>query len=73
MGPDGRLLAIEAVIGPPNAGAAGKFTDLTMLANPGGRERTREEYAALVGAAGFRLSGVVPTTTEHSVIEAMPT
>jgi O-methyltransferase domain/Dimerisation domain len=72
MAPEGRLLAIEAVIGPPNEGAAGKFTDLTMLANPGGRERTREEYAALVGAAGFRLSGVVPTAMEHSVIEAVP-
>jgi hypothetical protein len=42
------------------------------LAIGGGGPRTGAEYAALLGAAGFQLSGVVPTATEHSVIEAVP-
>ena len=43
-----------------------------MLVNTGGQERTEAEYVALLASAGFRLSRVVPTASEHSVIEAIP-
>ena len=69
---DGRLLLVERVIAPPNEGATGKFGDLSMLVGPGGRERTRAEYAALLGAAGFRLLGVAPTASGFDVLEAAP-
>lgn len=69
---EGRLLIIEAVIPPGNEPFQSKFLDLTMLAIPGGKERTREEYDRLLSAAGFRLSRIVPTVTEMSVIESVP-
>lgn len=69
---EGRLLVIEHVVAPPNEGPEGKFLDLTMLVNPGGRERTREEYGALFAAAGFRLMAVFPAAMGMSVIEGIP-
>lgn len=43
-----------------------------MLVHPGGRERTREEWAALFTAGGFRLAGATPTEAGLSVIEGVP-
>jgi len=40
------------------------------IATPGGRERTRHQFEALLDAAGFRLAAVVPTRSPMSVIEA---
>ncbi len=72
MQPDGRVLVIESVAGPPNEGAAGKFNDLNMLVMPGGWVRTAEEHAALLAAAGLELTKIMPTTIEQSLIEAAP-
>ena len=69
---DGRLLLVESVIPPGNDAFGAKFLDLTMLAIPGGKERTRDEYERLLSSAGFTLVRVVPTRTEISVIEATP-
>jgi hypothetical protein len=44
---------------------------LNMMAMTGGRERTRDEFAALFARAGVRLSSVVPTTAPVSVIEGV--
>jgi O-methyltransferase domain len=68
----GRLLLIEQVIPPGNDFHPGKFLDLVMLAVPGGRERTAEEYGALLSQAGFRMTRVVPTASAVSVVEAEP-
>ena len=54
---------IEADLGPPNEAPASKFTDLNMLVLPGGRERTLDEYAALLELAGFRLEKATPTSS----------
>jgi hypothetical protein len=48
------------------------MADLHMLVITGGRERTRAEYDRLLGTASFRISGVIPTDTAESVIEARP-
>jgi O-methyltransferase domain/Dimerisation domain len=72
MKPTSRLLVVEHVIGPPNTGAEGKFADLHMLALTGGRERTRDEFAALFDQSGIRLASVTPTTTPLFVIEGVP-
>jgi SAM-dependent methyltransferase len=69
MGPNGRLLLVEGVIPPGNDPCFGKLLDLMMLASPGGKERTEEEYRTLYEAAGFRLTRIVPTAAEVSVIE----
>ncbi len=68
---DGTLLLVERVIAPPNEGRDAKFSDLNMLVGPGGRERTREEFAALLEASGFRLARVV-SAGAYSVVEAAP-
>jgi hypothetical protein len=73
MRPTGMLLVVEHVIGPPNTSPDGTFMDLTMMVLTGGRERTREEFAALFAEAGFRLVSVTPTATPLSVIEGTPT
>jgi hypothetical protein len=46
------------------------FSDLNMLVGPGGRERTLDEYGALLRAAGFALSGSVTTPLGTAVISA---
>jgi hypothetical protein len=67
-----RLLVVERDLGPPNEAAPAKLSDLNMLVAPGGRERTREEYAALLDAAGFRLDAVTPAGPELAVFEGAP-
>jgi hypothetical protein len=67
-----RLLLVEKVIPPGNAPFAGKMTDITMLLVAGGRERTAEEYHALLAEAGFAVRRIVPTRSPASVIEAVP-
>ena len=68
----GRLFLIEWVLGGANERPGAKFSDLNMLVNPGGRERTIGEYASLFEQAGFRLVREVETASGHSVIEAAP-
>lgn len=70
--PDGRLLLVELVIPPANEPSLSKFTDLDMLVNTGGRERTQSEYRDLLAAAGYRLAAIHPTQSRQSVIEGVP-
>jgi hypothetical protein len=67
-----RLLLVERVVGAANEDPRTKFSDLNMLVAPGGRERTIEEWRALLDPAGFRLIGTTPTASGLSVIEARP-
>lgn len=46
--------------------------DLNMLLAQGGRERSEAEYRALLQRAGFRLSRIVHTSLEYSVVEGIP-
>jgi len=66
---DSRVLIVERVLAPANEGRDAKFSDLNMLVVPGGRERTREEFAALLEASGLRLERVLDTGA-FSVVEA---
>jgi O-methyltransferase len=65
------LLLIERVIPGPNQGLDASLSDLNMLVSAGGEERTEAEYATLLAAAGFRLTRVVPTTSDVSIVEAV--
>jgi hypothetical protein len=49
-----------------------KLLDLNMLAMTGGRERTKAEFHALLDAAGYELTRIIPTIAPQSVIEAVP-
>jgi SAM-dependent methyltransferase len=71
MPPDGRVLVIEALRpGGPEAATKG-FLDLHMLVMHGGLRRGEEELRELFGAAGLRLSRVVPTAGP-SIVEGVP-
>ncbi|MDM0078219.1 methyltransferase [Variovorax sp. J2P1-59] len=70
MAADGCVLLVERVIAPPNEGRDAKFSDLNMLVAPGGRERTREEFEALLGPAGLRVAAVIDAGA-FGVIEAV--
>ncbi len=71
--PDGgKLFVVETIVPPGNEPSPVKMLDLAMLVLPGGEERTRAEYEQLYHAAGFRLTRVVPTAAEVSIIEGEP-
>jgi hypothetical protein len=69
---DGSLLLVERVVGPPNEDLEGRLSDLHMLVMPGGRERTRDEWDALLRAGGFDLADVRPARGPWQVIGATP-
>jgi hypothetical protein len=72
MHPDATLLIVERILAPPNEGAEGKFSDLNMLVNAGGQERTAEEFAALLNGAGFELREIIGLPSSRFIIEANP-
>jgi hypothetical protein len=64
----GKVILLEGVISEGNA--IGKLMDIEMLALPGGRERTKEEFQSLFNSAGFELKSITPTKSPVCVIEA---
>jgi hypothetical protein len=66
------LLLVERDLGEANQDPAVKFSDLNMFVSPGGRERTEQEYDALLSASGLRRTRTVPTAGDVMVIEAAP-
>jgi hypothetical protein len=66
-----RLLVIESVLPGGNEPSFGKLLDLTMLAIPGGLERTEEEFRTLLEAAGFQLTKIVSTSADVCIIEGV--
>ncbi|HYU39032.1 MAG TPA: methyltransferase [Acidimicrobiia bacterium] len=75
MRANGRVLILEPVLPPvvkPSFARLGiVMSDLNMLMNTGGGERTEDEFAALFRAAGLRLANVarVPKPSAMSLIE----
>jgi hypothetical protein len=71
MNPGGRVLIVEMVIPPGNDPFFGKILDIEMMVVLGGKERTGEEFRALLESAGLRLSRIVPAPSSlFSIIEA---
>jgi orsellinic acid C2-O-methyltransferase len=77
MKADGKVLIVEPVVPgtvkPSFALLGVMMSDLNMLLNTGGRERTEEEFASLLRAADLELTGVsrVPKPSTLSVIEGV--
>ena len=72
MPDNGKVLVAEQVIPPGNQPFMGKLIDLNMLVmTDGGRERTEAEYRALFEKAGFKLTRIVPTQDDVSIIEGI--
>lgn len=70
--PGARLVALELVVPPGSDPHMSKMIDLTMLGMLTGRERSAEEFAQLLGDAGFTLDRVAETPTPFSILEATP-
>ena len=69
-GRTGRVILLERLMAADNAPDFNKVIDLQMLAGPGGRERTEDEFRSLFARAGFALTRIVRTASPLSVIEA---
>jgi hypothetical protein len=67
---DARLLIVDAVVPPGNEPHPAKVMDILMMVFAGGRERTRDEFEALLSQAGLRLTRVLPTASTLSIVEA---
>jgi O-methyltransferase domain len=72
MGEGAKLLVVEQVVPSGNEYHSSKFDDLNMLALFQGHERTAEEFRGLLATAGFTLSRILPTSSQWSVVEAVP-
>ena len=68
---NGKVLLVESVLPGLNVPDLGKLIDLEMLAMPGGKERTEDEYRGLLAKAGLRLTRVVKNQSPLAVIEAV--
>jgi hypothetical protein len=78
MDDGGKVLIVEPVLPPivkPSFARLGVImSDLNMLLNTGGRERTEDEFASILRAAGLELTNVfrVPKPSAMSIIEGAP-
>ena len=72
LGPDGRVLVVDAVVGPPGEDPLSKFLDLMMLVSAGGRERTEGEWRELFASTGLRWQAAVRVGPTSSLVTAVP-
>lgn len=72
MKPTSRLLIVEMVLPHGDTPHPGKMLDMVMMVVVGGQERTAEEYGTLLAKAGLKMTGVVPTASAVSIVEAVP-
>ncbi len=75
MAHNGKLLLVEMIFPadvaqtPMSQIIAG--SDINMMVNVGGQERTAAEFSALLDAAGFRLTRIIPTGGPWNIIEGV--
>ena len=68
--PPATVLLIETIVPEDPGPDWSKMLDIHMLALLGGRQRTRQEYAALLDRSGFRLEREIDTGAGISILEA---
>jgi hypothetical protein len=66
----GTVVLLESVIPSGPEVDFGKFIDIEMLAMPGGKERTQDEFRSLLDQAGFELKNIFATESPLCVVEA---
>lgn len=65
-----RLLVVETILPDGPQPSPVTFMDMNMLVMLGGRERTNDEYRALLGRCGYAVERTIPTGGMFGVIEA---
>lgn len=68
--PGARVLIIEAIIHDDPGPSWAKMLDIHMLTLLGGRQRTQQEYAALLTRSGFRFLREIDTGAGIAILEA---
>ena len=68
--PGARVLIIEAIIPDDPGPSWAKMLDIHMLTLLGGRQRTRQEYVALLTQSGFRFLREIDTGAGIAILEA---
>ncbi|HEY1364991.1 MAG TPA: methyltransferase [Xanthobacteraceae bacterium] len=72
MQPEARVLVLEAPLPSDDSPGPGRWLDLQVMMLCGGRERTLEEYSALLARAGLQLVRTLPTAhPAMTVVEAI--
>jgi hypothetical protein len=71
IGSNGKVVLVERLLR-SNQDRDTAFSDLNMLVNAGGRERTRDEFADLLKSSAFKVTSVLPLQGSHFLIEASP-
>jgi len=71
MTKNSRVLLVDMIVPDAASASFSKLLDLNMLVMNGGRERTVAEFRALLNAADYKLTRIVPTMAPQSVIEAI--
>ena len=72
MAESGRIVAVDIVMAAGNDPTPAKpFDILMLLVQPGALIRTEDEFRQLFTAAGLRLTKVIPTSAQNSVLEAV--
>src|SRR5262249_18127073 len=69
MSSTSRLLIIEGLVEPHDEMSLTTLTDITMLINVGGRERTQIESEKLLERSGLRLQKICPTESALYILE----
>ncbi|HEX5688446.1 MAG TPA: methyltransferase, partial [Roseiflexaceae bacterium] len=68
---DSKLLIVERLLPSAVEPSPVHLMDLHMLVLTGGRERSREQFAALLSSAGYRLERIMPLPHSLNLIEAV--
>jgi hypothetical protein len=68
--PGGRIAVVEILLGEMGESELGPLMDLNMMVLVTGRERTLDQFRALLEKAGFHFSKVTPIRSPMAVIEA---
>ena len=75
VSPNSKLLIVEGVyplrIDQSDLSRGAAANDVNMLVCTGGRQRSEAEFRSLYDAAGFKLTGIVPTPARVCVIEGV--
>jgi len=69
---NGRLIVVDAVVPTDGHFSPSKIMDLAMMLFLGGKERTEDQFRELFESSGWRLTRVIPTASQLSVIEGEP-
>jgi cyclopropane fatty-acyl-phospholipid synthase-like methyltransferase len=69
MNADSKLWIVEYLIEPGSGFSVAKLLDIEVLVMGGGRERTIDEYKALLDSVGLAVSRVMPTSRGPALLE----